>query len=51
MHAFSAAAGLAVIPDACWALCFCLERDAEEGHCAPLEVGSFAMVFKQDSGI
>lgn len=50
-HGFSAAAGLAVIPDARWALCFCLERDAEEGHCAPLEGGGFAMVFKQDSGI
>lgn len=48
---FSVAAGLAVISDACWALCFCLERDAGEGHCGPLAAGSFAVVFKQDSGI
>lgn len=50
-HGFSAAASLAVLPYACWALCSCLERAAEEGSCAPLEVGSFAAICKQDSRI
>lgn len=50
-HGFPVAAGSAPVSDVCWALFVCLERDAEEGHCAPLEVGSFASVFKQDSGI
>lgn len=50
-HGFSATASLAVLPYACWALCSCLERAAEEGSCAPLEVGSFAAICKQDSRI
>lgn len=49
-HGFSVAAGSAVV-SAHWPLSFCLDKDAEEGHCAPLEVGSFATVFKWDSGI
>lgn len=47
-HGFPVAAGPAVVSAVCWALFVCLERDAEEGHCAPLEVGSFATVFKWD---
>lgn len=35
-----------VVSDVCWALFVCLERDAEEGHREPLEVGSFATDFK-----
>lgn len=44
-HGFPVAAGSAVVSDVC------LESGAEEGHCASLEVGSFATVFKWDSGI
>lgn len=50
-HGSSAAAGLAIVSYACWAPCFSLERAAKEGPCAPLEVGSFAVICKQDSRI